>query len=430
MIKRYTLEKMGALWTEEAKFQSWLDVEVAVCEAWSKKGKIPKKDMAVIRKKAAFNVAEIDKIELRTRHDLIAFTESVANHVGPSSRYIHMGITSSDVVDTGFALRMVKGCDYIIEDMKKLIKTLKKLATKHKYTVQIGRTHNVHAEPITFGLKVLVWYFEMKRNLERLKAAKEDIRVGKLSGAVGNYANIPPDVEKTAMIKLKLNRAEIANQVIQRDRYAYLMTVMSISAGSLEKVATEIRNLQHTEILELEEPFAKGQKGSSAMPHKRNPVVCEQVTGLARVIRSNSIAAMENITLWHERDISHSSVERIIVPDTFILLNYIINKMNWVLEGLQVYPSNMKRNLHYLKGAIFSQRLLLALVQKGMSREKAYEIVQSNAMRVWHGESTDFITALLADNDVRKFFTPKDLDGIFDVNYYLKYVDELFKRAQ
>ncbi len=430
MIKRYTLEKMGALWTEEAKFQSWLDVEVAVCEAWAKKGKIPKKDMAVIKKKAGFNIDEIDKIELRTRHDLIAFTESVANHVGPASRYIHMGITSSDVVDTGFALRLVKGCDIVLADMKILVATLKKLATKHKYTVQIGRTHNVHAEPITFGLKVLVWHFEMKRSIERLKAAKEDIRVGKLSGAVGNYANIPPDVEKIAMTKLGLKRAEIANQVIQRDRYAYLMTVMAVAAGSIEKIATEIRNLQHTEILEVEEPFAKGQKGSSAMPHKRNPVVCEQITGLARVIRSNSISSLENIALWHERDISHSSVERITVPDTFILLHYIINKMNWVMDGLQVYPSNMKRNLHYLKGAIFSQRLLLALVQKGLTREKSYEIVQDNAMRVWRGESPDFITSLLADPDVKKNFEAKELDGIFDVNYYLKYVDEFFRRAK
>jgi adenylosuccinate lyase len=430
MIKRYTLEKMGSLWTEDAKFQSWLDVEIAVCEAWAQKGKIPAKNLAEIKKRAAFNIDEIDKIELRTRHDLIAFTESVANHVGPSSRYIHMGITSSDVVDTGFALRLVKGCDIIIEDTKMLIGTLKKLAVKHKYTVQIGRTHNVHAEPITFGLKVIVWYFEMKRNLERLKSAKEDIRVGKLSGAVGNYANIPPAVEKIVMAKLGLNRAEAANQVIQRDRYAYLMSVMAITAGSIEKMATEIRNLQHTEILEVEEPFAKGQKGSSAMPHKRNPVTCEQITGLSRVIRSNSMAAMENITLWHERDISHSSVERIIVPDSFILLDYITNKMNWVLDGLQVYSSNMKRNLEYLKGAIFSQRLLLALVQKGLTREKAYEVVQGNAMKVWRGESPDFITALLADPDVKKNFEPKELDGIFDVNYYLKYVDEIFERAK
>ncbi|MCE5300165.1 MAG: adenylosuccinate lyase [Spirochaetia bacterium] len=430
MIKRYTLEKMGSLWTEDAKFRSWLDVELAVCEAWAKKGKIPAENMAAIRKKADFDVAEIEKIEQRTHHDLIAFTESVANHVGVSSRYIHMGITSSDVVDTGFALRMVRACDIIMEDTKALIKTLKKLAVKHKYTVQIGRTHNVHAEPITFGLKVLVWYFEMKRNLERLEAGKEGIRVGKLSGAVGNYANIPPEIEKMAMDKLKLKRAEIANQVIQRDRYAYLMTNMAIAAGSIEKIATEIRNLQHTEILEVEEPFAKGQKGSSAMPHKRNPVVCEQITGLARVIRSNSMAALENISLWHERDISHSSVERIIVPDTFILLDYIINKINWVLEGMQVYPTNMKRNLHYLKGAIFSQRLLLALVQKGLSREKSYEIVQSNAMRVWKGESPDFITALLADPDIKKHFQAKELDDIFDVNYYLKYVDEFFERAK
>jgi len=428
MIKRYTLEKMGALWSEEAKYRSWLDVEVAVCEAWAKQGKIPKKDLAAIKKKANFDVKQIEEIEAIRRHDVIAFTESVAKHVGPASRYIHMGITSSDVVDTAFALRLVKACDIVMEDTKTLIATLKKLAVKYKYTVQIGRTHNVHAEPITFGLKILVWYFEMKRNYDRLKYAKEGIRVGKLSGAVGNYANIPPSIEKFALSKLGLNSGEATNQVIQRDRYAQLMTTLAITAGSIEKIATEIRNLQHTEILEVEEPFAEGQKGSSAMPHKRNPVVCEQITGLSRVIRSNSIAALENITLWHERDISHSSVERIIVPDSFILTHYITNKINWVLTNLLVYPSNMKRNLHYLKGAIFSQRLLLALVQKGISREKSYEIVQRNAMRVWKNESPDFITSLLSDKDVQKDFTPKELDKIFDVDYYLKYIGEIYKR--
>ena len=428
MIPRYTLKEMGQLWSEEAKYQSWLDVEISVCEAWAKYGKIPKKDLNIIKKKAKFNVREILNIEEEVRHDVIAFLTDVATHVGKSSRYIHMGLTSSDVLDTAMALRLVKACNIIIEDLQDFIKTLKKVALKHKMTLMIGRTHNIHAEPITFGLKILIWYFEMKRNLDRLLKAKQDIAVGKLSGAVGNYAHIPPYVELYALKKLKLSRAETANQIIQRDRYAYLMSVLAIIAGSIEKIATEIRNLQHTEILEVEEPFAKGQKGSSAMPHKRNPVVCEQLCGLARLVRTNTFASYENIALWHERDISHSSVERIIIPDNLILINYMLNKIDWIVDNLNVYPENMLRNLNHLKGLVFSQQVMLALVHKGLTREEAYKIVQSNAMKIWKDGKEDFKTLLKKDNLVRKYFDEKEIDDIFDYSYFLKNIDEIFKR--
>jgi len=428
MIPRYTLKEMGQLWSEEAKYQSWLDVEISVCEAWAKYGKIPKKDLNIIKKKAKFNVREILNIEEEVRHDVIAFLTDVATHVGKSSRYIHMGLTSSDVLDTAMALRLVKACDIIIKDLQDFIKTLKKVALKHKMTLMIGRTHNIHAEPITFGLKILIWYFEMKRNLDRLLKAKQDIAVGKLSGAVGNYAHIPPYVELYALKKLKLSRAETANQIIQRDRYAYLMSVLAIIAGSIEKIATEIRNLQHTEILEVEEPFAKGQKGSSAMPHKRNPVVCEQLCGLARLVRTNTFASYENIALWHERDISHSSVERIIIPDNLILINYMLNKIDWIVDNLNVYPENMLRNLNHLKGLVFSQQVMLALVHKGLTREEAYKIVQSNAMKIWKDGKEDFKTLLKKDNLVRKYFDEKEIDDIFDYSYFLKNIDEIFKR--
>jgi len=419
---------MGDLWTEYAKYQSWLDVEIAVCEAWNKKGKIPAKDLRVIKNKAGFKVREIERIESVTRHDVIAFLTSVANHVGKSSRFIHMGMTSNDMLDTAQALRLVKACDLVIGDMQYFIKVLKKLALKHKYTTMIGRSHNIHAEPITFGLKVLVWYFEAKRNLKRLKDAKEEIRVGKISGAVGNYANIPPVIEGIALKKLGLKRAEIANQVIQRDRYAFLMSTLAVCAASIEKITTEIRNLQHTEILEVEEPFAKGQKGSSAMPHKRNPVVCEQLSGLARLVRTNALASLENVALWHERDISHSSVERVIVPDNFILIDYMLNKATWIMENLNVYPENMRKNMNQLRGLVFSQRVLLSLIEKGISREKAYKIVQSNAMKVWKSDKTKFVDLLLKDKTVKKYFKPKEIRAIFDEKYYLKYVGEFYKR--
>jgi adenylosuccinate lyase len=429
MISRYTLKEMGSIWTEHEKYRSWLTVELAVCEAWAKKGRIPMKDLKIIKKKANFNVREILKIEEEIKHDVIAFLTDVAAHVGKSSRYVHMGMTSSDMLDTAMALRLVKASDIVIDDLKKFIRTLKKLAIKHKYTVEIGRSHNIHAEPITFGLKVLVWYFEMKRNLDRMMLAKDEIRVGKISGAVGNYAHISPAIEKIALDKLGLQRAEIANQVIQRDRYAFLMSTMAVVAASIEKIATEVRNLQHTEILEVEEPFAKGQKGSSSMPHKRNPVVCEQLCGLARLVRTNAFASLENVALWHERDISHSSVERVIIPDNFILLNYMLTKIDWVMDKLNVYPKNMLRNLNHLKGLIFSQQVLLALIHKGISREDAYKIVQDNSMKIWHGSELDFATLLKKDKEVKAYFTEDEIDAIFDVNYYLKYLDEFYKRV-
>ncbi len=433
MIQRYTRKKMGSIWSEEAKYQSWLDVELAVCRAWASKGKIPKKDMAAIEKGAGFSLKQVEKIENVVRHDVIAFLTSVAKHVDRkkkkgSSRFIHKGMTSSDLVDTAQAVRMVKSCDIIIEGMEKFIKALGKTAKKYKNTVMIGRSHNIHAEPITFGLKVLIWYFEAKRNLERIKQAREEIRAGKISGAVGNYANIPPSVEKKALSSLGLKRAEAANQVMQRDRYAFLMSTIAIAAASIEKVAVNIRLLQHSEILELEEPFAKGQKGSSAMPHKRNPVVCEQLSGLARLTRTNALAAMENIALWHERDISHSSVERVILPDNFILLDYMLDKAVWIISGMKVYGENMQRNLNKLKGLVFSQRVLLTLLEKGITREGAYEIVQKNAMKIWGGAKEDFAGLLKKDKKVREKLSEGEIDKIFNPDYYLKHVDAFFKR--
>ena len=427
MIQRYTLKEMGELWSEYSKYKSWLDVELAVCYAWMKKGKIPVKDFKIINQRADFDIKQIEKIEEKVKHDVIAFLTSVAKKVGKSSRFIHMGMTSNDMLDTALALRLVKACNIIENDLNKFLLVLKKIAIKHKYTVMIGRTHNIHAEPITFGHKVLIWYFEMKRNLERLIQAKQQIGVGKISGAVGNYANIPPEIEKIALKKLGLKPEQAANQVIQRDRLAFLMSVIAITGGTIEKIATEIRNLQHTEILEVEEPFSKGQKGSSAMPHKRNPVVCEQLCGLARLLRTNLIAAIENITLWHERDISHSSVERVIIPDNFILIDYMLNKITWIMENLNIYPENMKKNLNHLKGLVFSQRVLLKLIEKGMTRELAYKIVQENAMKIWHGSEDDFKTLLLKDKNVIKRLSEKEVEEIFDINYYLKNLDEIYK---
>lgn len=433
MIQRYTLPEMGALWTEEAKYQSWLDIEIAVCEAWAQKGKIPLKDLKNIKSKAGFKVAEIEKIEAVVRHDVIAFLTSVKNHIDKgnklnSSRFVHMGMTSSDLVDSAMALRMVKAVDIVIAGAEKLKKELKKLAVKHKYTVMIGRSHNIHAEPITFGLKVLIWYFEMKRNLERLKAGREAIRVGKISGAVGNYANIDPVIEAIALKKAGLKAAEIANQVVQRDRYAEMMSALAITAATIEKITVNLRLLQHSEILETEEPFAKGQKGSSAMPHKRNPVVCEQLSGLARLVRTNSFAAMENVALWHERDISHSSVERVIVPDNFILTDYMLGKCAWIVENLSVFPGNMKKNMNRLKGLVFSQQVLLTLVKRGIAREDAYKIVQTNAMKIWGGAEEDFKAFLLQDKQVMSKMTEKEVGDIFNTDYYLKNVDVFYER--
>lgn len=427
MIERYTLPKMGSIWEEKNKLQKWLDVEILACEAQAELGNVPQEAVAKIKSKAAFDVERVKEIEKEVRHDVIAFLTNVAENVGPESRYIHYGMTSSDVLDTGLALQMREAGEVLIENTKRLIAVLKRQAKKHKDTAMIGRTHGIHAEPITFGLKLALWVFEMKRNLERLERAKETISCGKISGTVGTYANAEPFVEEYVCRKLKLKPAEVSSQIIQRDRHAEFHCALAITASSLEKFATEIRALQKTEVLEAEEPFAKGQKGSSAMPHKRNPIVCERICGLARVIRSNSLAALENVTLWHERDISHSSVERVIIPDSTILLDYIMDKFIAVMDGLNVYSHNMKMNLEKTKGLIFSQEILLALVEKGVLREDAYQMVQRNAMKSWE-EKEDFKALILEDKDIRGHLSPDEIEEQFDYSRPLRYIDEVFER--
>lgn len=427
MIERYTLPKMGSIWEEKNKLQKWLDVEILACEAQAELGNVPQVAVAKIKSKAAFDVERVKEIEKEVRHDVIAFLTNVAENVGPESRYIHYGMTSSDVLDTGLALQMREAGEVLIENTKRLIAVLKRQAKKHKDTAMIGRTHGIHAEPITLGLKLALWVFEMKRNLERLERAKETISCGKISGTVGTYANAEPFVEEYVCRKLKLKPAEVSSQIIQRDRHAEFLCALAITASSLEKFATEIRALQKTEVLEVEEPFVKGQKGSSAMPHKRNPIVCERISGLARVIRSNSLAALENVTLWHERDISHSSVERVIIPDSTILLDYIMDKFIAVMDGLNVYPHNMKTNLEKTKGLIFSQEILLALVEKGVLREDAYRMVQRNAMKSWE-EKEDFKALILEDKDIRGHLSPDEIEEQFDYGRPLRHIDEIFQR--
>ncbi len=427
MIERYTLPKMGSIWEEKNKLQKWLDVEILACEAQGELGNVPQAAVAKIKSKAAFDVERVKEIEKEVRHDVIAFLTNVAENVGLESRYIHYGMTSSDVLDTGLALQMREAAEVLIENTKRLIAVLKRQAKKHKDTAMIGRTHGIHAEPITFGLKLALWVFEMKRNLERLERAKETISYGKISGTVGTYANAEPFVEKYVCRKLELKPAEVSSQIIQRDRHAEFHCALAITASSLEKFATEIRALQKTEVLEAEEPFAKGQKGSSAMPHKRNPIVCERISGLARVIRSNSLAALENVTLWHERDISHSSVERVIIPDSTILLDYIMDKFIAVMDGLNVYSHNMKTNLEKTKGLIFSQEILLALVEKGVLREDAYRMVQRNAMKSWE-EKEDFKDLILEDKDIRGYLSSDEIEEQFDYARPLRHIDEVFER--
>ncbi|MDI6686745.1 MAG: adenylosuccinate lyase, partial [Desulfobacterales bacterium] len=372
MIKRYTRKAMGDIWTDENRYQTWLNVEILACEALAKKGKIPKKSVDNIRKKAGFSIKRIEEIEAETRHDVIAFLTNVAEHVGPDSRYIHMGLTSSDILDTSMAYLLRQAGNIILKDCAILLKTIKKKAFKHKNTVMIGRSHGIHAEPITFGLKLAVWYDEMRRNKERFERAVETISFGKISGAVGTFANISPDVEAYVCKKLGLKPAPASTQIVQRDRHAEYFTSMAIMASSIEKMAVEIRHLQRTEVLEAEEFFSKGQKGSSAMPHKRNPIGSENICGLARIIRSNAMASLENIPLWHERDISHSSVERVIAPDSTILIDYILNRITKIIDNLIVYPERMEQNLNMLKGLVFSQQILLALAESGITREDSY----------------------------------------------------------
>lgn len=427
MIDRYTLPKMGKIWEDQNRFQKMLDVEVKACEAFAKEGLMPKDALSEIKKRARFDVERIKEIEKDTKHDVIAFILNVSENVGEAAKYIHMGLTSSDVLDTSLSLLMRQAADLLIEDLRRLNIALAKKARKYKNTVCVGRTHGVHAEPSTFGLKFALFYAETQRNIERLKQAKDVISYGKLSGAVGTFANIDPAVEKYVCKKLELKPAPISTQILQRDRHAQFLTTLAIIGSSLEKFATEIRNLQRTEILEAEEYFSEEQKGSSAMPHKRNPVTCERVAGLARVLRANALAAMENIPLWHERDITHSSVERIIIPDSCILLDYMLNTFVDIVLHLAVYPERMIENLNKTKGLIFSQRVLLMLIGKGTSRREAYDLVQRCAMRVWK-ENIDFRAVLMEDNDIARFLAHEDIESCFDLNYYTKNVDKIYRR--
>ncbi|HIE58745.1 MAG TPA: adenylosuccinate lyase [Hydrogenothermaceae bacterium] len=432
MIKRYTLPEMGKVWSEVNKFQKWLDVEIAICRAWNKLGKIPDEALKEIEEKTYIDEKVVEKIHELDKiynHDVLAFVSAIAEQVGENGRYIHLGVTSSDVIDTALGLLMREAIDILLKDIDELLAILKENAFKYKNTVMMGRTHGVHAEPMVFGLKFALWYEEMKRNKRRLQQAREVVSVGAISGAVGTYSNITPEVEKLALEELGLNPEPVSNQVVQRDRHAEFMTVMAITASSLEKIAIEIRHLQRTEVLEAQEPFKKGQRGSSAMPHKKNPITCERITGLARVIRANAIPAMEDIALWHERDISHSSVERVIMPDSAIALDYILHLTIKVLKDLVVYPKRMKKNMDLSKGLYFSSKVLVALVEKGLSRDEAYDIVQRNAMKSWDTKGLMFIDALKQDEEVMKYLTEKELNEIFDVQKFLRNVPYIYERV-
>jgi adenylosuccinate lyase len=428
MIERYTRPEMGAIWTDENRFQKWLDVEIAVCEVHAAMGTIPRDAVDTIKKKASFSVERINEIERTTRHDVIAFTTALAESIGPESRFVHYGLTSSDVVDTANALLMRDAATLLLEDLDRLGKVLRRRALEHKDTAMIGRTHGVHAEPTTFGLVLALYYSENERNKERLQRAREVISYGKISGAVGTFAHLDPEVEERVCAKLALKPAPISTQVIQRDRHAEFLSMLAIIASSLEKIALEVRHLQRTEVREAEEPFSAGQKGSSAMPHKRNPVTSEQICGLARVVRSNSQAAFENNALWHERDISHSSVERVILPDSCILVDYLVSRTEWLIDGLVVYPARMRANLEALGGVTASGQLLLELTRKGVTREDAYAIVQPLAMRVWD-EGANFRELVMKTQSITERLSREELDALFDVSRQLRNVDKIFRRV-
>jgi adenylosuccinate lyase len=417
---------MKRVWSDENKFDKWLKVEIAVCEAWAELGVIPREAIPKI-KLARVNLKRMEEILKQTHHDMTAFLGSVSESLGSESRFIHLGLTSSDVMDTALSLQLIESAELLSQGIKELISVLAQMAMKHKYTVMIGRTHGVHAEPISFGFKLALWTEEMRRNLQRLAEAKKAIAVGKISGAVGTYATLSPEVEEKACARLGLAPAPVSSQILQRDRHAQFVTTLAIIASSLEKFATEIRGLQRTETREVEEPFAPGQTGSSAMPHKRNPELCERICGLARLVRSYAMTSMENIALWHERDISHSSTERIILPDCCLVVDYTLNLFTSVMRGLQVYPQRMKRNIALTKGLVFSQRVMLALIDKGLSRQKAYELVQRNAMKAWGGRRS-FINLLKADPEVIAALPEAELEPLFDEKYYLRYIDDIFKR--
>ena len=428
MIERYSRSEMTCIWEPENRYRKWLEIEINACEAHVQLGNVPAAAVERIKAKANFDVARIDEIEKVVKHDVIAFLTSVADYIGDDSAYLHLGLTSSDVLDTSFAMLLKEAADMIIADIQRLMEAIKKRAFEHKDTPMIGRSHGIHAEPVTFGIKMALWYDEMRRNLRRMESARETIAYGKISGAVGTFANIDPKVEEYVCAKAGLKPAPCSTQIIQRDRHAEFFSTLAIIASSIEKFAVEIRHLQRTEVLEAEEFFSKGQKGSSAMPHKRNPVLSENLSGLARLIRGYAVSALENVPLWHERDISHSSVERIIGPDATILIDFMLNRCCGLIENLVIYPENMLKNLNLMRGLVFSQRVLIEMASRGVSRENAYAWVQRNAMKVWE-EGKDFQNELLADPDVRKHLSEDDIRGMFDLNYHLKHVDTIFTRV-
>src|SRR3954464_13167484 len=428
MIPRYTNPEMGRIWSDQRKYETWLQVEIAAVEAMARSGIVPTAAARDIRDKGAFDIARIEEIEQVTHNDVIAFTTSVPEHVGSSARWLHFGLTSSDVIDTAQAIQMRDACDLLLKQIDALMQAVHRRAEEHRRTPMIGRTHGVHAEPMTFGLKLALWYAELMRDVARLRRAREVVAVGQLSGAVGTFAHLPPSVEHDACQHLGLGVAPVSSQVIQRDRHAELMSAIAITGSSLEKFALEIRGLQKTEIGEVEEPFAKGQKGSSAMPHKRNPIGCEQIVGLARLLRGNAHAAIENIALWHERDISHSSVERVILPDSFIALDHMLRRFTRIVRGMVVYPDRMRENLDRSHGVVFSGSVLLELAKRGVSREQAYEWVQRNAMRAFE-ERRDFKRLLESDPDIARVLSPQEIERAFDLDEQFRHIDHIFERV-
>ncbi len=428
MIARYTHPEMGRIWSDRRRFESWLAVESAAADVMAAAGIIPGEAARDIRERGAFDPVRIEEIERETQHDVIAFTTNVAEHVGPNARWLHFGLTSSDVVDTALALQMREACDLVLAGIETLRGSIRRRAQEHRATPMIGRTHGVHAEPMTFGLKLALWYAELGRNLDRLRRARSGVAVGKISGAVGTFAHLDPSIEAAVCRQLGLEPAPVSSQIVQRDRHAELMTALAIAAASLEKFALEVRGLQKTEIGEVEEPFGKGQKGSSAMPHKRNPVGCEQIVGLARLVRGNAMAAIENIALWHERDISHSSVERVILPDSFILLDHMLRRFTRIVDGMVVYPDRMRENLARSRGVVFSGTILLELARRGLSRERAYEMVQRQAMRAFH-EQRDFKSLLLADADLLAVLPAAEVEKAFDLDVQLRNVGTVIDRV-
>ncbi len=429
MIPRYTRKKMGYVWSDENKFNKFLEIEIAVCEGWNNLGIIPDSALKSIKEKAYVDIKKIEEIENKTKHDVIAFVEQVGSTVGTAGNYIHYGITSSDVLDTSLNIILIEAGNILLEDIKTLKDTLKKRAIEYKNIPMVGRTHGIHAEPLTLGFKFAGWYFEMERNIKRMESAIEEIRVGKISGAVGTYAHLEPEIEVYVCKKFGLKPEDFSTQIISRDRYAFFMSTLGIIAASLEKFALQVRLLQQTELSEIAEPFEEGQKGSSAMPHKKNPVLCERICGLARVIKNNVSVALENIALWHERDISHSSSERIIFPESTILLDYILNLSINVFQNLNVYPEKMKEDIFLTRGLVFSQKVLLSLCQKGVSRKYAYQIVQKNALKSYQHKK-DFKELILEDSDIRKHLTEEEIERIFDIQWYLRHIETLFHKMK